>query len=80
MIGMGTFLDPAVGEGSAVSPGAQDSFIRSKDGKLQYHIPPIDRALFAAPYADQEGNIYFKDAALILDYKDAAVPHLNGDK
>ncbi|HNZ64285.1 MAG TPA: CoA-transferase [Smithella sp.] len=81
MIGMGTFLDPAVGEGSAVSPGAQDSFIKIKDGKLQYHIPPIDRALFLAPYADQEGNIYFKDAALILDYKDAAAAaRLNGGK
>lgn len=81
MIGMGTFLDPAVGEGSAVSPGTRDSFIKIKDGKLQYHIPPIDRALFLAPYADQEGNIYFKDAALILDYKDAAAAaRLNGGK
>ncbi len=81
MIGMGTFLDPAVGEGSAVSPGARDSFIKIKGGKLQYHIPPIDRALFLAPYADQEGNIYFKDAALILDYKDAAAAaRLNGGK
>jgi propionate CoA-transferase len=71
-IGLGTFLDPAVGTGSAVSPGAQDTFIRSKDGKLEYHIPPIDRALFLAPYADREGNLYFRDAALILDYKDAA--------
>lgn len=71
-IGMGTFLDPAVGSGSAVSPGARDSFIRAKNGKLEYHIPLIERALFIAPYADREGNIYFTNAALVLDYKDAA--------
>jgi len=80
-IGLGTFLDPAVGGGSAVSPGAKDQFINAKDGKLEYHIPPIDRAMFLAPYADREGNIYFKDAALILDYKDAAAAaRQNGGK
>jgi propionate CoA-transferase len=80
-IGRGTFLDPAVGIGSAVTPGAQSDFIRVKGEKLEYHIPPIERALFLAPYADREGNIYFKDAALILDYKDAAnAAHLNGGK
>ena len=71
-IGKGTFLDPAAGTGSAVSPGAEDSFVRARDGMLEYHIPPIDRALFLAPYADEDGNIYFKDAALVLDYRDAA--------
>jgi propionate CoA-transferase len=80
-IGLGTFLDPAVGSGSAVSPGARDNFIKDKDGKLEYHLPPIERALFLAPYADKEGNIYFKDAALILDYKDAAAAaRANGGK
>lgn len=78
-IGLGTFLDPAVGTGSAVSPGAKNNFIRVKDGKLQYHVPPIDRALFLAPYADREGNVYFKDAALILDYKDAAAAARRND-
>ena len=80
-IGLGTFLDPAVGNGSAVSPGARDNFIKSKNGKLEYHLPPIERALFLAPYADSEGNIYFTDAALILDYKDAAAAaRVNGGK
>ena len=71
-IGLGTFLDPAAGSGSAVSPGAHDNFIKIKGEKLEYNLPPIERALFLAPYADKEGNIYFTDAALILDYKDAA--------
>ena len=80
-IGLGTFLDPAVGCGSAVSPGARDNFIKVKSEKLEYHLPVIERALFLAPYADNEGNIYFTDAALILDYKDAAAAaHLNGGK
>ena len=80
-IGLGTFLDPAVGRGSAVSPEAHDNFIKVKGEKLEYNIPPIERALFLAPYADNEGNIYFTDAALILDYKDAtAAARLNGGK
>ena len=80
-IGLGTFLDPAVGHGSAVSPGARDNFIKNKDGKLEYHLPPIERALFIAPYADEEGNIYFTDAALLLDYQDAATAaRVNGGK
>lgn len=80
-VGLGTFLDPTVGSGSAVSPGAKDRFITRKDGKLLCHIPPIDRALFLAPYADAEGNIYLKDAALILDYKDSvAAARRNGGK
>jgi propionate CoA-transferase len=80
-IGLGTFLDPAVGNGSAVSAGARDNFIKSKNGKLEYHLPMIERALFLAPYADSEGNIYFTDAALILDYKDAAAAaRVNGGK
>ena len=80
-IGRGTFLDPAVGRGSAVTPGSQSDFIRVKGETLEYHLPPIERALFLAPYADSEGNIYFKDAALILDYKDAAAAvSLNGGK
>jgi len=80
-IGLGTFLDPAVDSGSAVSRGARDSFIRDKNGKLEYHIPLIERALFVAPYADREGNIYFTNAALVLDYKDAAAAaRRNGGK
>ncbi len=71
-IGRGTFLDPAIGRGSAVSSGARNNFIRIKGEKLECYLPVIDRALFLAPYADSEGNIYFTDAALILDYKDAA--------
>jgi propionate CoA-transferase len=80
-IGLGTFLDPAVGSGSAVSPGARDNFIKIKNGLLEYHLPKIERALFLAPYADKEGNIYFTDAALILDYQDAAeAARKNGGK
>lgn len=70
--GVGTFLDPRVGAGSAVSPGAQDSFITLKGDHLVYSLPKIDCALFLAPAADEKGNIYFKNAALILDYREAA--------
>ncbi len=80
-IGVGTFLDPRVGRGSAVSPGAVSDFIAVKGENLVYTLPKIDRALFLAPYADEEGNIYLKDAALILDYREAArAAKYNGGK
>jgi len=53
-VGLGTFLDPAIGSGSDVSPGARDNFIRAANGKLEYHLPKIERALFLAPYADKK--------------------------
>lgn len=72
-IGVGTFLDPRVGDGSAVSKGAKTNFIQVKDDNLVYTLPKIDHALFLAPYADMEGNIYFKDAALILENREATL-------
>jgi propionate CoA-transferase len=71
-IGTGTFLDPRVGTGSAVTPHARSNFIQARGDELVYSLPPIDRALFLAPAADEEGNIYFRNAALILENREAA--------
>jgi len=70
--GIGSFLDPRVGDGSAVTPDAQLQLIEADDDKLVYKLPAIDVALFSAPYADRDGNIYFHNAATITENIEAA--------
>lgn len=80
-IGLGTFLDPRVGHGSCISPNAKESYISVEDDKLRYRLPKIDTALASAPYADREGNIYFRNAASLTEIKDAAAAaYYNGGK
>ncbi|MCB0546701.1 MAG: hypothetical protein KDD19_03885 [Phaeodactylibacter sp.] len=66
-VGLGTFLDPRVGEGSRVSPGAKGQFIRADGDALVYTLPKVEVALFNAPYADAEGNIYFHHASCLSE-------------
>ncbi|MCB9035110.1 MAG: hypothetical protein H6557_00660 [Lewinellaceae bacterium] len=66
-VGLCTFLDPRVGNGSRVSPGAKDQFIRADGDALIYTLPKVEVALFNAPYADVEGNIYFHHASCLSE-------------
>ena len=65
--GIGTFLDPRVGRGSPVTENATMQFARADGDEIAYTLPPIDVALFSAPYADRDGNIYFHNAATITE-------------
>ena len=79
--GIGTFLDPERGGGTAVTPHTTTNYMKRNGKNLSYTLPPIDVALFTAPYADAEGNIYFHDAAVITESKEAAMAaHANGGK
>ena len=62
--GVGTFVDPRIGSGSPVG-GTGEQLITVEDDRLRYRIPAIDVAIFNAPAADREGNIYVKHAAMI---------------
>jgi len=70
--GIGTFLDPRVGRGSPVTPDATMQFAHSDGDNIVYTLPPIDVALISAPYADRQGNIYFRHAATISENCEAA--------
>ncbi len=70
--GIGTFLDPRVGRGSPVTENATMQFARADGDEIAYTLPPIDVALFSAPYADRDGNIYFHNAATITESIEAA--------
>jgi len=70
--GVGSFLDPRVGRGSPVTPNATMQFARADGDEIVYTLPTIDVALFSAPYADRDGNIYFHNAASITENIEAA--------
>ena len=80
--GIGTFCDPRV-EGSCVmDPKKENMQLCEVDGeKLKYHLPQINVAIFNAPAADREGNIYVRNSATICESKYAALAaRKNGGK
>jgi len=80
-VGLGTFLDPRVGNGSSLSNDITTQYVTRGSNGLVYHLPKLDVALFNAPYADAEGNIYFKNAATWTEnLPSAAAARANGGK
>jgi propionate CoA-transferase len=73
-VGLGTFLDPALGGGTGVGEKTQEkSYVERSGDALTYTLPRVDVALLVAPYADRDGNIYFKNAACITDHYESAM-------
>jgi propionate CoA-transferase len=71
--GVGTMIDPRVGNGTPLIKGTGES-LSSVDGDyLRYRLPKITIALMNAPYADSEGNIYFKHASVITENIESAL-------
>lgn len=71
-VGVGTFLDPRVGTGTSLLRKKEDSLVRAEGDTLVYSLPEINVAIFSAPYADREGNVYFRNAATITENIEAA--------
>lgn len=69
--GIGTFLDPRIGNGSAVTK-SDKNYISVKENLLEYSLPKIDVALISAPYSDSDGNIYLDKSAVLTEIFDAA--------
>lgn len=68
-VGLGTFLDPRVGNGTAITSNAMHQFVAPAENALTYHLPKLDYTLLNAPYADREGNIYFHHASTVTENK-----------
>lgn len=66
-VGVGTFLDPRRGPGSAVRGGSGAGLVRAAGTRLRYRLPPIDVAIFNLPAADRRGNLYALHAASLGD-------------
>jgi propionate CoA-transferase len=48
-----------------VAGTTDEQLVSVAGGKLRYHVPPIDVAIFNAPAADRHGNIYVRHCAMI---------------
>jgi propionate CoA-transferase len=70
--GVGTFIDPRIGSGSAVAPSTSEQLITVHGDRLRYRIPKIDVAIFNAPAADRRGNLYVKNSAMIGESREIA--------
>ncbi len=79
-VGIGTFLDPRTGRGTPLLNGNQPQYVSvTEDGSLKYECPWLDVAVFNAPAADREGNIYVKNCAMIAEsYEIAKAAKRNG--
>jgi len=79
--GVGTTLDPRVDRGSPVVRGEGESLVTVEGERLRYRLPKINVALFSASYADEEGNIYFKNMSTFTEaYELAMAAKANGGK
>jgi len=80
-VGVGTFVDPRVGTGTAVLPGAGASLVAVEGSLLRYRLPRIDVALLLGTGADAHGNIYMDGASTITESREAArAARRNGGK
>jgi propionate CoA-transferase len=68
--GVGTFMDPRVGPGSHIFDPKAEQLITVEGDKLRYRAPKINIALFSAPAADREGNLYLDNASVIAETYD----------
>ena len=65
--GIGTFVDPRVGSGSHIFDPKAEQLISVEGDQLRYRAPKIRVALFGAPAADREGNLYLDNATVIAE-------------
>ncbi|MEU7141756.1 hypothetical protein ABZ942_20060 [Nocardia sp. NPDC046473] len=72
-VGVGTFMDTRVGTGSQLCADPGPGFAVPSGDSLEYRLPPIDVALFFAPWADSTGNVYFEGATCVTEMHDAAL-------
>lgn len=79
--GTGTFMDPRVGRGSPLAGEDAEQLVTVEGDRLRYEIPKINVAMFNAPAADREGNIYVKNCAMIAESREIAkAARYNGGK
>jgi propionate CoA-transferase len=71
-VGVGTFLDPRVGSGTAVARSTHQQLVTVEGNQLRYRIPKVDVAVFNVPAADRHGNLYLTHCATVGDSREIA--------
>ena len=76
---VGTFVDPRIGSGTPVAGTGTTQWVQVEDDNLRFRLPKINVAVFNAPAADRNGNIYVRDAAMVAEsYEIAKAARKNG--
>lgn len=79
--GVGTFLDPRVGTGSAVAGTSRESLVTPEGDSLRYRMPRIGWSFFMASYADEEGNLYVRNLSTLTEIRSSVrAAKANGGK
>ncbi len=79
--GVGTFLDPRVGTGPNILGTAKYVLAEPEGDNLRYRMPKIQNAIFTAPAADEEGNLYLYNASMFTEARESAyAARANGGK
>ena len=65
--GVGTHVDPRVGNGTPVANPGGKQYVSVEGDKLRFSIPKVTVSMFNAPAADRDGNIYMKHCAMIAE-------------
>ncbi len=65
--GVGTMVDPRIGRGTPIAGEGAEQMVAVEGDKLRYRLPKINVAIFNAPAADREGNIYMKGCPMIAE-------------
>ena len=77
--GVGTSMDPRIGPGTPVAGTGTTQWVEVEGDQLRFRLPKINVAVFNAPTADREGNIYVKNAAMVAEsYEIAKAARKNG--
>lgn len=63
--GVGTFVDPRVGPGSHIFDPNAEQLVTVEGDQLRYRMPKITVAMFGAPAADRDGNVYLRNASIL---------------
>jgi propionate CoA-transferase len=72
-VGLGTFLDPRVGNAGRITPNCGSRFITVADSGLRYAIPTIDVVVMNAKAVDTLGNVYFHKNSTLTESIDGAL-------
>jgi propionate CoA-transferase len=81
MTAVGTFLDPRCGTGSLVKGEGRETFITPEGDALRFRLPKVEWVFFVASYADEEGNLYVRNASTLTEIRGSvAAAKRNGGK
>ena len=70
--GLNTVFDPTIGRGTPLAGEGAEQWVERTGDSLTYTMPKIDVAVINAPAADEDGNVYMKNTAMLAESREIA--------